>query len=309
MANTTSKRPWTLIVPVLTAFLSDGSVDWSRIDPEIAYILEVIRPTMVAVAAVEVQEYQYLTDAEREALIRGVAGRLGGRVPYMVGISHPNWRRARALAELAREVGADAVQLLLPLRPSGGKPAPSEVTAYVEAVAAESSLPLWVYHNPGPGTEMAPEDLARVCRIPKVAGVKESSRNLRHIGWTKTLLEEHTRYCVTMEMLLAGMELGVAGGTLPPPAALVGRKILEAHDRGDWEAARDLQAVFRDFPARWMRYGLIGVMKAAMAAVGVPLGDPYPPFSRISDEDREAIGAFVRDRASVFNPDPGSLRG
>lgn len=281
------------IVPVLTAFDSDGNLDWAAMSTEVEYLLEVVRPAMVAVAAVEVSEYQYLSEAERAQLIRGLARRLRKRVPFMVGISHPSPRQAWQWAALAEEEGADAVQLLLPQRASGGQPSRRELLAYVQAVASRTSLPLFLYHNPGPGTEVGPMDLEALAKVPEVAGIKESSRNLRHIGWAQALLPERVGYFVTMEVLLSGFGLGAAGGTMPPPAALVGRRLLDAAAAGRWDEAQALQRVFGEFPARWMSYGLAAVMKAAMEAVGVPIGDPYPPDARLGGEDREALQAYI----------------
>ncbi|MCL6564266.1 MAG: dihydrodipicolinate synthase family protein [Firmicutes bacterium] len=281
------------IVPVLTAFDPDGNLDWAAMSTEVEYLLEVVRPAMVAVAAVEVSEYQYLSEAERVQLIRGLAQRLRGRIPFMVGISHPSPRQVWQWAALAEEEGADAVQLLLPQRASGGQPSRRELVAYVQAVASRVSLPLFLYHNPGPGTEVGPLDLEALAKVPEVAGIKESSRNLRHIGLAQALLPARVGYFVTMEVLLSGFALGAAGGTMPPPAALVGRRLLDAAAAGRWEEAQALQRVFGEFPARWMSYGLAAVMKAAMEAVGVPIGDPYPPCARLAGEDREALKAYI----------------
>lgn len=284
-----------LIVPVLTAFGEDGRLDWRAMSEEVEYIVDVVRPDMVALAAVEVSEYQYLTEPERGELIRGLAQAIRGRVPLLVGISHPSPRVAATWAELARSVDAAGVQLLLPRRASGGDPSAHELADYVQAVARQISLPLFLYHNPGPGTEVGPDVLATVARVDGVRGIKESMRNMRHIGMTLRVLPDHVAYFTTMEVMLGSLILGAAGATMPPPAALVGRKLCDAVRRGDWEEAHRLQNVYAEFPARWMRYGLAAVMKAAMAAVGVPIGDPYPPYARLVGPDREAVAAFVAE--------------
>lgn len=79
------------------------------------------------------------------------------------------------------------------------------------------------------------------------------------------------------------------------------RRLMDAWKRGEMETVARLQRIFMEFPARWMRYGLAAVMKVAMEAVGVPLGNPYPPFGVVSPADREAILAYVRQEAA-FHP-------
>lgn len=278
-----------VVVPVLTPFSPDGVVDYGALGQEVEYLIGTVRPAMLAIAAVEAQEYQYLSDAERVELIRKTADAIGGRVPIVVGASHASYRRACELATLAQEVKADAIQVLIPNRPSGGAASVSELVAYYQLIAQATALPIIAYHNPGPGGEVGPRVLEAIYRVPGVEAFKESSRNMRHIGTAKSLLPPEALYFTTMEVLLAALELDAAGGTLPPPGATIGAELIRAYRRGDYETARTLQRAFQEFPGQWMRYGLIAVMKVAMEAIGVPVGDPFAPFGAIPAVDREAI--------------------
>ena len=67
---------------------------------------------MVSAAGVETTEYHYLTMDERKALIQRTYEFVDGRVPVVVGVSHPNVRTAIGLAHMAEEMGADAIQVL-----------------------------------------------------------------------------------------------------------------------------------------------------------------------------------------------------
>jgi len=40
--------------------------------------------------------------------------------------------------------------------------------------------------------------------------------------------------------------------------------------------------------------GLAPVMKAAMKLIGVPVGDPYPPYASLSDDEIKAMAAVLR---------------
>ncbi len=50
----------------------------------------------------------------------------------------------------------------------------------------------------------------------------------------------------------------------------------------------------RSFPARWMHRGLTPTMKAAMRIIGVPVGDPYPPYAALDPEETKALAAFLK---------------
>jgi 4-hydroxy-tetrahydrodipicolinate synthase len=282
-----------LIVPPLTPFTPTGEVDYGRLEREVEYILERCGPAAVTVAGVETQEYQYLDEAGRAELIRRTVEFVGGRVPVVVGISHPSVRQALRLAELAAGLGAAAVQVLIPNRPFGGSPSAGEVLRYFELICRETPLPVIAYHNPGPGAEVSAEVIGRLARLEAVVGLKESSRNLRFLG---LLLSEAAasglKVFATMEVLLPALMLGAAGGTMPPPGAALARLLIGAFRAGDIGSAVRFQRLLNVMPARWVGYGLAPVMKASMAALGLDLGEPYPPFGALPEAVRAELTAF-----------------
>ena len=83
-----------LIVAPLTPFTADLTVDEAALKRQIDYIVDDCRATMVVAAGVETQEYTYLSFEERKALIRRTIECVDGRVPVMVGISHPSFKTA-----------------------------------------------------------------------------------------------------------------------------------------------------------------------------------------------------------------------
>src|ERR1700684_556390 len=120
-ANTVApKLNWNLpgnVVPPITPFSENGAVDYKTLAREIDYVITSSRPAAVCVAGVEAQEYPYLSDEERRLLIRETIAMIDGRAPALVGVSHASFRTSIKLAEYAAELGASAVQLLLPNRP------------------------------------------------------------------------------------------------------------------------------------------------------------------------------------------------
>jgi len=97
-----------------------------------------------------------------------------------------------------------------------------------------------------------------------------------------------------MQMLLATIQLGGSGATMPPPGAYIARAIIEAFNAGNHDEAARLQRQFALFPARWMQYGLAPALKAAMEIVGLPLGKPYPPFKPVSERDMAAMRDYLQ---------------
>jgi 4-hydroxy-tetrahydrodipicolinate synthase len=285
-----------LIVAPLTPFTAELQVDEQALRRQIDYVVLDCRATMVVAAGVETQEYTYLSLAERKALIRRTIEFVDRRVPVMVGISHASFKTAIELAHEAERLGAAAVQLLAPLRPFAGPPTQADLVAYFEAVAKETRLPITLYLNPGPGAEVSVADTVALAQLPCVQLIKESSRDLARVSRLIVEIDRagHARYFTTMQMLLATLMLGGSGATMPPPGSEIARHVIDAFVAGDYARAAELQLQFALFPSRWMHRGLAPAMKAAMNLIGVPVGDPYPPYVPLSPDEQSALAAVLR---------------
>jgi 4-hydroxy-tetrahydrodipicolinate synthase len=285
-----------LIVAPLTPFTADLEVDEPALRREIDYIVRDCGATMVVAAGVETQEYTYLSLEQRKGLIRRTIECVDRRVPVMVGISHPSFKTSVELAHFAESLGAAAVQLLAPLRPFAGPPTQADLIAYFEAVARETRLPITLYLNPGPGADVSIADTIALARLPSVQLIKESSRDLARVSRLIVEIDRagHARYFTTMQMLLATLQLGGSGATMPPPGSEIARHVIDAFVAGDHERAAALQLQFALFPSKWMHRGLAPVMKAAMNLIGVRVGDPYPPYGSLTAEETSALAAVLR---------------
>jgi 4-hydroxy-tetrahydrodipicolinate synthase len=280
-----------LIVAPLTPFTPDLKVDEKSLAHQIDYVVAQCRATMVVAAGVETQEYTYLSLEERKRLIAATVELVAGRTPVMVGISHPSFKTAIELAHFAEKLGAAAVQVLAPLRPFAGPPTDRDLIAYFEAIGKETGLPITLYINPGPGADLSIPTTIALAKLPKIQLIKESSRDLSRVGRLIVEIDHagHARYFTTMQMLLATIELGGSGATMPPPAAEIARHIVDAFLAKDYARAAQLQLQFALFPSRWMHRGLAPTMKAAMKIIGIPAGEPYPPYVGLDSDEMKAL--------------------
>jgi 4-hydroxy-tetrahydrodipicolinate synthase len=289
------QRPGLIVAP-LTPFTADLKVDEPALQRQIDYVVRDCAATMVVAAGVETQEYTYLSLEDRKALIRRTIEFVDGRVPVMVGITHASFRTAIELAHEAEAQGAAALQLLAPLRPFAGPPTQADLVAYFEKIGSETSLPLTLYLNPGPGADVSIADTIALAKLPRVQFIKESSRDLARVSRLIVEIDRagHARYFTTMQMLLASLELGGSGATMPPPAAEIARHVIAAFVAKDYERAAQLQLQFALFPGKWMHYGLAPAMKAAMNHIGVHAGDPYPPYAPLGRDDMASLASYLK---------------
>jgi len=101
-------------------------------------------------------------------------------------------------------------------------------------------------------------------------------------------------------MLLATLQLGGSGATMPPPGCEIARHVINAFVAKDYERAAEIQLQFALFPSKWMHRGLAPAMKAAMNLIGIPVGEPYPPYAPLSRDEITALAATLR--ATVLAP-------
>jgi 4-hydroxy-tetrahydrodipicolinate synthase len=283
-----------IIGACLTPFDSRQRIDEAALAREIDFLVP--DTDAISIAAVEAAEYTMLTPKDRLALMRRGTDLVGRRRPVILGASSPSVRGALELAEHAAKAGADLIQVLMPLRPWGGPPTTAELVAYFTAIAERSALPIVAYHNPGPGSDPSIEALIQLSEIDRVVAFKESSRDITKIARLIEAIDRagHAAYFTTMQPLLVTLLMGGAGGTMPPPGTRIGAEVVKAFRAGDLDTAREWQRQFATFPGTWPAYGLPPVMKAAMRHLGVDIGDPLPPYGRVSAEHDAQIGQFLK---------------
>ena len=215
----------------------------------------------------------------------------------MVGISHPivPHQRSRWPTDAERH-GRSSRSAIGAVAAFAGPPTQADLIAYFEAIGRESRLPITLYLNPGPGADVSVADTIALAKLPNVQLIKESSRDLARVSRLIVEIDRagHARYFTTMQMLLATLQLGGSGATMPPPGCEIARHVIDAFVAKDFERAAEIQLQFALFPSKWMHRGLAPAMKAALNLIGIPVGEPYPPYSALSRDEMTALAATLR---------------
>ncbi len=282
-----------IIAACLTPFDEAGKVDYGALEREIDFIVS--HADAISIGAVEAAEYTMLTPEQRRDLLRVGTEIVDKRLQVILGASSPAPKAAIELAEYAARVGANLVQVLMPLRPWGPQPTPAELIGYFTEVSERSPLPLVAYHNPGPGSDPSIDTLVKLADLDNIHYFKESSRDVTKISRLIELIDRagKARYFTTMQPLLATLVMGGSGGTMPPPGTWIGAQVVRAFREGDMDGAVRWARLFATFPSKWPAYGLPPVMKAAMQYLGMDIGEPVPPYAPVTDADREQIVSFL----------------
>jgi 4-hydroxy-tetrahydrodipicolinate synthase len=242
--------------------------------------------------------YAYLTRDERRAVLETAVGAADG-VPVLAGVGAVRTRDVLVLAEDAHTAGASAL-LLAPV--SYQRLTEAEVFGLYEDVAAESSLPIVVYDNPGTTGFTFTDDLhGRIARIPGIASIKipppGKDGMATRLEKLRSGLPEGTSVgisgdWVAAEALLAGCDLwySVIAGVLPYQArnivdhALAGRRDLAL------EASAELEPLWSLFGT----YGSLRVTAALAEDLGlIPSGALPRPLRGLDSEGRRKLGEAI----------------
>jgi 5-dehydro-4-deoxyglucarate dehydratase len=112
-------------------------------------------------------EFHALSIDEVRTVVTAAVEAVAGQVPVVAGAGGP-LGHALACARVAEDAGADALLVLPPYLVTG----PTDgLVAYIEAVAAASSLPVIVYHRGN--AKYTAASMARLAANPKVIGFKD----------------------------------------------------------------------------------------------------------------------------------------
>jgi 4-hydroxy-tetrahydrodipicolinate synthase len=103
-----------------------------------------------------------------------------GRVPVMAGTGSNSTEEAIGLLEHAKAVGAHAA---LVVNPYYNRPTPDGIYAHYKALNDAVQLPIFAYNVPGrTGSDMQPETIGRIAKLPNVIGIKDASNDLSRVA-------------------------------------------------------------------------------------------------------------------------------
>jgi dihydrodipicolinate synthase/N-acetylneuraminate lyase len=249
----------------------------------------------------------------RHELIDRVAELVAGRVPLLVGITDTAFVESVEVADYAADAGAQAVVLAPPpYFPTGQQ----DLARYVERIAAELPLPVFLYNMPS-HTKLTfePETVARLMELSNVVGLKDSSANMIYFHRLRELAAHRPDFSLLVgpeellaEALLLGAHGGVSGGANLAPHLYV--------DLYRAATDRDLDRVAK-LHAQVMRIsgsiytvdrhgsGVIKGLKCALSMLGICSDRVAEPLERLAPAERELIRErlgqleFLRDTKSL----------
>lgn len=236
----------------------------------------------------------YLSDEEREAVIRTVVAAAAGRVPVLAGVSSLSTAQTVRHARFAQAAGATAIQVL----PSTyWKLTESEIFEYYRQVAEAVSIPLMIYNNPfTTGLDLSVSFLSKLAQLPNVSLIKEASPDESKIARLRDACPDHVGIFVGLNSMAKQAFRDGATGWCTAAPNVCAPFILNFHRcvvSGDWAGAEHWFAKQAELLNFLMDHGLPRTVSAGLELSGVPAGRLRAPLSALSPAQIEAMKAIL----------------
>jgi 4-hydroxy-tetrahydrodipicolinate synthase len=230
------------------------------------------------------------TDGEKERLVRAVCEAVGDRAKIVAGVGTNDTRHTIELAAAAEKAGADG---LLVVSPYYNKPPQAGLMRHFTAVADAVGIPVMLYDIPHrTGVAIATETMVKLAEHERIVAVKDAKGDLTASSWVLSRTDL-AYYSGDDAMTLPLLSIGGVGlvGTSTHLTGALAKQMIEAYDRGETAEALALhRRLMPLFTGIFRAPGTI-LVKAAMAARGLPAGPVRPPLVDATDAERDQLRA------------------
>lgn len=284
---------WRGVFPALTSkFSANGSLDWEAMASHLSFQLDAGVHGIVILGSLG--ENSTLSNEEKMEVVRFFASQELRNRPLITTVAERSTSQACEYVTACEEAGADGFMLLPPMGYQGSS---RETIAYLNQVAAATSLPIMLYNNPiAYGTDLTPEDFVELAKNESFQAIKESSGDTRRMTEIQRLTgDRYALYCGIDDLAFECLSLGavgwVAGLVVAFPRETV--RIFELMQAGEWQQARAIYDWFLPLLALDVGPYFIHQIKLVEELMGVGSARVRAPRLQLPDERVAEIRAMV----------------
>ncbi|MEH3086986.1 MAG: dihydrodipicolinate synthase family protein [Xylophilus ampelinus] len=229
------------IFPVApTTFAEDGSLDLKSQRRCLDFMVDSGVDGICILA--NFSEQFLLSDEERELLTRTALEHVAGRVPVIVTTTHTSTAVCAARSRRAQDMGAAMLMVMPPYHGASFRFPEPQIFEFYARLSDAVAIPIMVQDAPASGTVLSAAFLARMAREIEhlayfkieTAGAASKLRELIRLGGEAVEGPWDGEEAIT---LLADLDAGATGAMTGGAFADGIRPIIEAHRRGDADAA------------------------------------------------------------------------
>ncbi|MFG2102376.1 4-hydroxy-tetrahydrodipicolinate synthase [Micromonospora echinaurantiaca] len=278
-----------VLTAMVTPFTADGSLDLDGAARLANHLVDEQGNDALVVNGTT-GESPTTTDAEKERLIRVVVETVGDRATVVAGVGTNDTRHTIELAAAAEKAGANG---LLVVTPYYNKPPQSGLLRHFTAVADATGLPVMLYDIPHrAGVPIATETMVRLAEHTRIVAVKDAKGDLTATSWV-TSRTSLAFYSGEDSLTLPALSVGAVGvvGTSTHFTGALTKRMIEAYDAGDTGTALELHRRLLPLYTGIFRTQGVILVKAGLAAQGLPAGPVRPPLVDATDDELAQLRA------------------
>lgn len=280
-----------IVVPIITPIDAQERVDEQKLRDQVDFVIEGGVSGVLAFGSNG--EFYMSEEEEQKRVLQIILDQAKKRVPVFMGIGAISTRKCIRIAQMAQELGADAVSVLQPMFL---KPTEEELFTHFKAIAESvPDKPMLLYNNPGrTGYTMSGDLVERLAHeLSNVVGMKDSSGDM-----TQTM--EFIRRNRDVDFKVFGgkdtliyscLSVG-AVGSVCTTANFVPRLICSIYDAyvaGDQTESLALQYKLNPMRLAMDKSSFPVATKDYCNLLGMAVGDPYRPNLPASGAGRQAL--------------------
>jgi len=277
-----------VLVPVVTPFNANGSVDYSALATVLDSLIEAGVSGIVACGTTG--EYYTFSDEERRNVMAFIADKVAGRALLIAGVNDLYTGGSIAKAEQAKELGYQGLMLAPPIY---CLPQQSEIISHYQSVSAAVDMPIIMYNFPArSGVEISVESVIELSRDKNIIGMKESSGDFsRALTLINANLENFTMVCgsddQSADYLFWGVRSWIGGAANYLPKQHV--QMIESAKAGDFDNVRNIMRQIMPVIQNMESADYNQKAKLGLAHIGIEVGEVRAPLQAISNEDKAAF--------------------
>ena len=286
-------------IPALVTPFRNGAVD------EKAFAALVERQVKAGASALvpcgTTGESTTLSHEEHRRVVEVCVEVAAGRVPVIAGAGSNSTEEAVGLLQHAKSVGAHAA---LVVSPYYNRPTQEGVYAHYKTLNEAVQLPIFVYNVPvRTGSDVTPETMGRLAKLPNVIGVKDASADLSRVA-------RHTALCGKEFIQISGEDptavgfnaLGGVGcisvtANIAPEACA---RMQAACTRGDYAEARRINDTLARLHRALVLEASPAPTKYALARLGLCTEEVRLPLLPVQSKDVKAEIDAAMQEAGVL---------
>jgi 4-hydroxy-tetrahydrodipicolinate synthase len=245
-------------------------------------------------------EFPSLTDEQHRTLVRTVVSAADGDTRVIAGCCGTSVDAVRSRLATAADLGADAGVVVTPYYLSTTQ---SGLVRFFERVAADAPLPVLLYNIPAlTGNRLAVDTVVELASTDGIVGLKDTTGDLAYQHRVVTATPpDFAVFQGATDIAGAALNLG-ADGIIAGPANVFPAQmaaLYEAHEGGDdvtvnrlsREVVMPLVSAYSDVPTA-------AAIKYLLELDGLDIGDPLPPLSPVTPDERDRLAASYESVAT-----------